>query len=261
MSYNPSGNGSRHAPPGAAPAAPGRGLAVERVYEALRERVIRGELLPGMHLVEAELTAEHGVSRVTVRDALRRLAADELVELIPHRGVRVRRLTPRDVEELYVAREAIECVAARLAANGPREILAELREIHDEARALTPGRDQVRLTRLTVRFHQTIARMSGNRMLHAILVRLNTQMIGYQLLSSVDAGCIAAAHRDHAAILAALARRDGARAEHAMRAHIAGTRDALTQAIAPGAVAQDPRAKATRTPRQTAGRKGRQRWE
>src|SRR5262245_36913428 len=118
--------GAGPAPSGTLATSP-RVLAVHRVYQALRDRIVGGEILPGMHLVEGDVTADFGVSRGTVREALRRLSADDLVELIPHRGARVRRLSRRDVEELYVVREAIECVAARLAAEGPAEELVALR--------------------------------------------------------------------------------------------------------------------------------------
>jgi DNA-binding GntR family transcriptional regulator len=210
-----------------------RVLAVQRVYQALRDRIVGGEILPGMHLVEGEVTAEYGVSRGTVREALRRLSADELVDVIPHRGARVRRLTQRDVEELYVVREAIECVAARLAAEGPRDHLAELREIYEEAERLTQDRDRIRLTQLGVRFHQTVARMSGNSMLHSMLARLNTQMIGYQFLWALDTVEVTTSQREHAEIIAALAHRDGQRAEATMRRHMASTRASLLRAMGP----------------------------
>jgi len=215
-----------------APVSP-RILAVHRVYQALRDRIMSGEILPGMHLVEGEVTTTYGVSRGTVREALRRLTADELVELIPHRGARVRRLTARDVEELYVVREAIECVGARLAAEGRAEHLAELRAIHEEANDLTRDPDRIRLTRIGVRFHQMVARMSGNAMLQATLARLNTQMVGYQFLWALDTMEVTTSQREHAGIIAALADRDGQRAEAAMRRHMASTRASLLRVIAP----------------------------
>lgn len=218
-------------------APPPRALTVERVYQALRDRIVGGEILPGMHLVEAELTAAHGVSRGTAREALRRLSADDLVELASHRGARVRRLTHRDVDELYVVREALETVAARLAATGPRELLAVLRGVYAEAERLTPGRDRVQLVRLNHRFHHTLAEMAGNRTLSTVLTRLNTPMIGHQFVSALDAIDIATSQRHHARILAALAARDAGRAEAAMRRHMEWSRQAVVRAIAPVAPA------------------------
>jgi DNA-binding GntR family transcriptional regulator len=216
-------------------APPPRALTAERVYQALRERILGGEILPGMHLVEAELTAEYRVSRGTVREGLRRLSFDDLVELIPHRGARVRRLTHRDVEELYVVREAVESVAARLAATGPREFLAVLRAIHAEAEGLTPGHDRIKLVRLNYRFHSTVAEMAGNRTLYTVIRRLNTPMIGYQFVSALDAIDIATSQRHHAQILAALAARDAERAEAAMHRHMEWSRQSVVRAIAPSA--------------------------
>lgn len=70
---------------------------IERIYGCLRDGIVSGEYLPGSRLVESELTRAYGVSRSTVREALRRLHADDLVEFVAHCGVRVRRLTLDDV--------------------------------------------------------------------------------------------------------------------------------------------------------------------
>lgn len=204
----------------------------EQVYAALRERILRMVYPPGFHLVEAELIADLGVSRSTVREALRRLLNDELVELVPHRGIRVRRLSPRDIEELYLVREPLESLAARLAAQQPDDATAELWAIHDEATAANQARDRLRYMRLNTRLHQALAEVTGNRTLIGVLKRLNTQMIGYQFLSAMDAVNMATSQRQHTEILAAIAARDGERAEAAMRRHVQSSREAILAAIA-----------------------------
>ena len=159
----------------------------ETVYEALKASILKGEFLPGSHLVEAELTEKYGVSRGTIREVLQRLLADELVERLAHRGVRVRRLAVDDVIELYTVREPVEGLAARLAASAPGAAREKLRAIHEEAVGAVAAGERFRFARLNSAFHKSIAEASGNRLLVAVLGRLNTQLIGYQFLSVENA--------------------------------------------------------------------------
>ena len=88
---------------------------VETVVAALRQEILEGERPGGQRLVEQELTARHGVSRHTLRAALRELAAEGLVRIEPNRGARVTRLTAQEIVQLYELRTALEVEAARLA--------------------------------------------------------------------------------------------------------------------------------------------------
>jgi len=202
----------------------------ETVYEAVKASVLKGEFLPGSHLVEAELTQRYGVSRGTIREALRRLLADELVEHLAHRGVRVRRLAVDDVIELYTVREPVEGLAARLAASAPGAAREKLRAIHEEAVGAVAAGEHFRFARLNSAFHRSIAEVSGNRLLVAVLGRLNTQLIGYQFLSVENALDTRNAHRDHGEVLAAIVAGDPDAAEVAMRAHLRRTRDSIIAA-------------------------------
>jgi len=226
----------------------------DHVVATVRERILGGELLPGAHLIEQELAAEFGVGRPTVREALRRLLADELVELLPHRGVRVRRLSPRDLAELYVVREPVECLAARLAAGAPTATIASLRRLHREAaRAIARG-DRLGYLRLNARFHHGIAEATGNRTLITLLERLNTQLIGYQFVAAVGPAELETSQRDHGELVAALAAGDPARAEALMRRHLRASRRAI---LAPVAAALEyhraalPRRRSNRAERRT----------
>ena len=109
---------------------PAHGATVDFIVERLREDILAGRLAPGSRLVESDLTARFAVSRGPVREALRRLSAEGLIEHRPHRGAVVRRLSERDIRELFQIRVEMEALAARLAAEPttPR------------ARALSPPR-------------------------------------------------------------------------------------------------------------------------
>ena len=100
----------------AAPVSPAHGATVAFIVERLREDIWAGRLEPGSRLVESDLTARFAVSRGPVREGLRRLSADGLIEHRPHRGAVVRRLTEREIRELFLIRIEMEALAARLAA-------------------------------------------------------------------------------------------------------------------------------------------------
>src|ERR1700723_3733451 len=101
----------------AAPEAPpAHGATVAHIVERLRDDILARRLPPGARLVESDLTTRFAVSRGPVREALRRLAAEGLIEHVPHRGALVRRLSPREIRELFQIRIELESLAARLAA-------------------------------------------------------------------------------------------------------------------------------------------------
>src|ERR671919_2754349 len=105
-------------------------------YEALREQVRRRQIVPGQMLSEARLAQQFGMSRTPAREAISRLVHEGLLQVLPKRGVMVRTLTAKDIEELYTVREHLETLAARLAA--PRitdDGLASLRRTIQQAQA------------------------------------------------------------------------------------------------------------------------------
>jgi len=199
----------------------------DHLVSTIRERILCGESLPGVHLVEQELAAEFGVGRPTVREALRRLLADDVGELLPHKGVRVRRLSPADLAELYVVREPVECLAARLAAAAPPRALQPLREIHREAAKAAAVSDRLAYMRLNARFHHGLAEATGNRTLVRLLQRLNTQLIGYQFHAAIGTSELTTSQREHEDLLAALGASDAGRAESIMRRHLRASRRAI----------------------------------
>jgi DNA-binding GntR family transcriptional regulator len=103
----------------------------QRVAESLRHDILEGRLKPGEWLRQERLAQEHGVSHMPVREALKQLAAEGLVEHVPYRGVRVVRFALEDVEDLYECRAFIEGLAARCAAEHITDAqLAELERLH-----------------------------------------------------------------------------------------------------------------------------------
>jgi len=90
-------------------------MTEETIAAALRKQILGGEIRPGTELIQADLASRFAVSRIPVRDALRRLAASGLVTITPNRGARVIRLTPGEVREIYDLRSLLECDCLRRA--------------------------------------------------------------------------------------------------------------------------------------------------
>ena len=106
--------------------------SADRVFEALQDAIVRGELPPGARVGETDLAERFGTSRGPLREALRRLESRRLVERTPHVGVRIAALDHGDLIELYYLREALEGMAARLAAchmNGGEFLVIDVKAV------------------------------------------------------------------------------------------------------------------------------------
>lgn len=149
----------------------------DQVYEAVRNRILDGELESGEFAREQELSDAMGVSRTPVREALGRLASEGFLERIPHRGFRVPDEALSPILEIYPIVSALELLAGRLAF--PRvgdEELAELRRINADLRAAMEEEDVDSAIELNNRFHDLIARRSGNQTLVEQLEELRVQI-------------------------------------------------------------------------------------
>ncbi|SMH28974.1 GntR family transcriptional regulator [Maritimibacter sp. HL-12] len=190
----------------------------QSAYERLIDEIRLGNFLPGARLRETDLAARLGISRTPVREAIRRLEADGLVEHQPRQGATLRRLGHAEVTELYEMRVVLESTAARLAARAASDLeLAELDEINDEMTAAT---DPVLIARANRQFHATLLNAAKNRFLRRAMTGLRRTALVLGRSTLLDPDRIAAAAAEHATLLAALHRRDEPAAEAAMRAHI-----------------------------------------
>lgn len=153
-------------PADAAAGEPGGGRLRDLVCDGLRERIVTGRLRPGDRLVERELAAEFGVSRVPVREAIRMLLGEGLLQTVSPRRIVVRELTRRDVENLFDMREALEVLAVRRAAEHRTDIeVRTLSRLLVASRTAAAAGDPERLARADAAFHARIVRMSRNELL------------------------------------------------------------------------------------------------
>jgi DNA-binding GntR family transcriptional regulator len=153
---------------------------VELAVSRLRREILGGKTEPGERLVEEQLTRRLGISRAPLREALRLLAQQGLVEHLPRRGVRVATLSDRDVRELYAVRDVLERHVVATALPVREADLAGMRAALDEMAEATRDGDRPRIAEAHRRFHLALVALGGNRQLvqvqESVLVKLQLYM-------------------------------------------------------------------------------------
>ncbi len=213
----------------------------QRAYDHLQRKLISGELRAGSVVSEQSLATEIGMSRTPVREAIRTLEQEGVLEPLPRFGTRVRTLERRDLEELYELREAVEPFAVAKAARIvlPENVLS-LRRVCGEIQVLAaelkkskqPSLDAAQMQRLLgadLGFHLMLLRVAGNQRMMKIVSdsRLLTAIFGTQRQAHT-VQVLEQTHKEHAAILEAVEQADSRAASRAMAAHIqASKRQAL----------------------------------
>jgi DNA-binding GntR family transcriptional regulator len=197
---------------------------VDRVHGILRARIVQGELACGTRLRQAALADELGISRTPLREALRLLAAEGLVELQPQRGATVADLSAHDMEAAWEARLAVEPGTARLAARRRGgDQLAAMRVAVTALRKAT-NRDPHAPFGANRDFHVALAHASGNAHLAAFVETIWVGRIGFTIYARqhVTRDLSRRYADEHAAIADAVEAGDEDRAERLVRQHIEG---------------------------------------
>jgi DNA-binding GntR family transcriptional regulator len=216
-----------------------------QVTSALRRAIVSGQLQPGEALSEAALARRYGVSRTPVREALKQLEREHLVQIVPRVGTYVQKASADDVLDALIVKEALEGIAARLAAARPGAAeVSELGRIASEMEtAAAAGGDLARIVEGNARFHDMILRLAASPALQFHLqLLLNQFRVPHQRLVSVTLSRPARLRQmlaEHRRVVTAIEVGDPAEAERAMRAHVSAGREELrealrTQAIHPG---------------------------
>lgn len=193
-------------------------------YAELQRRILTGVLPAGAVIPQARLAAEIGVSTTPLREAIRRLSAEGMVELEAHRDARVTPVSAAEARHLYQVRENLDPLAAALAAQ--TRTVADIAAVSDAFDRLSPIASASDLDALVRHreFHRAVYRASGNPVLIDILERLWDKADRYRVIglshrgdSPADRSRVTAEHR---AIMEAVADGDSARADAVMREHI-----------------------------------------
>jgi DNA-binding GntR family transcriptional regulator len=188
-------------------------LKSQTIYRALRERILSNEILSGTRLVLRQLANAYDTSDIPVREALRMLERDGLVEMVPYRGARVTTLTAREIEETYFIRGHLESIATGLAAE--RITDAELHTLDGlmmRMRAAVEAGDGPGFSDLNHEFHATIVGACGNEMLRELTMDIWQRHSGFQRVFRMVPERLAASQAEHEGIMDALRARDPKRA-------------------------------------------------
>jgi DNA-binding GntR family transcriptional regulator len=195
------------------------GSAVDTVYDVLRRGILDGELAPGHRLRSDVLANDLAVSRTPVREALRKLESEGLVVASRH-GLVVRQLSEQDLTEIFYMREALEGMAARLAAeNATRADIDELKNLFEDMETVAARGDIAALRELTGEFHMLVCRASHNARLIQTLQGLLDHARQAQSSTLYMAGRPADALKEHRGLLRAIEKRDPELAEALARQH------------------------------------------
>jgi DNA-binding GntR family transcriptional regulator len=192
-----------------------------KVYEHLKRAILSAEIKPGERLLEAQLAQSLGVSRIPLREAIRKLERDGLVVAVPRRGVYASSLSPRDIDDVYAVRAVLEGLAARLAAeHRTEEQLARLDAVVAEMKAQAKRGDSNGLFATGRSFHELVLEASGNAKLVPLMELMRSQIERIRQLRMQVSSRTHDVYREYAAIRDAIRRGDGATAEAEMRAHV-----------------------------------------
>lgn len=196
------------------------------IFERVREDILNGKYSNGDKIVEAKLAEELGVSRTPVREALKQLELDGLVESLPNRGVIVKGITDQDIVDIYTIRLATEAIAARWAVERMDDSeLEQLKEIYDLMEFYTFKEDIEKTFELNTKFHETMYRATKSRYLEHVLKDFQLFIKSTRNESLKSEGRIDRALEEHKRILDAFMRRDADSAVDALVNHIINSRN------------------------------------
>lgn len=219
-------------PPGIVPAPAGQTLHAD-LLDGIRALINQGDLRPGIRVPERELCERFGVSRTPLREALKVLAAESLVQLLPNRGARIATLDEVQLTHLFEVIAALEAEAGRLACVRITEAaLAEIQSLHYRMYAHFLREELPEYFDLNQSIHGAILRAAGN----PVLVTTHGSLAGRITRARYMANRLRpsrwkAAMDEHEGILAALCRRDGAVLGDLLTRHLQNKRDSILDAI------------------------------
>lgn len=204
----------------------------QEVVEKLRNAILSGMFQPGNRLVESQLCGSLGVSRPSLREALRSLQAERLIEIVPNRGPQIPVLSWRDAEEIYEVRELLEGeAAARCAAVITDTDIEELSNRLEDFRRACRQNDPAEQINTATEFYAIILQNCGNKIIEefegSLLARVNflrarSMSLPNRVKSSYD---------EMSAIFVAIKNRDPEKARKAARRHIVNARNSAKKAF------------------------------
>lgn len=202
------------------------------VVSRIRDMIIEGQLPSGVRIHEGQVGQQLGVSRTPLREALKVLAMEGLVDLVPSRGAMVRKLTTKDVQDMLTVLSSLEELAGHLACqNGTDAQIQAIRGLHDEMLRFYAKRDRLEYFKCNQQIHAAIIALSGNESLMLLHGMLQARMKRIRFLGNRTDEQWAAAVADHEEMIQALEAHDGSRLVSALIEHLTRTWDRIKTVI------------------------------
>lgn len=206
--------------------------SAEWVAERLRDMIVKGDLPPGARIVERRISADLNVSRTPVREALKLLRADGLIEISMHRGAQVTLYTEKEAEDLFDLISVIEGLAAeRLSERLTARILRRLESLHARMLEEYAARDASAYFDTNTEIHDTIVAESGNLILAESHRRVMVRARRGRFMAIVDADRWRQAVDEHEAVMAAFRTRDAEAAGAIWREHLRHTGETVADVL------------------------------
>jgi DNA-binding GntR family transcriptional regulator len=229
---------THHRPPTSATTSPVDYKPLQRLslYEVvtrrLRRMVLEGDLAPGSRISEKQLCAAFEVSRTPLREALKVLANEGLVELLPNRGARVTDVDVQEVMHLFEVMAALEGLSGNLLATRASDAdIAEIRLLHQRMMTHYRAHERNDYFQLNQRIHRRLTEVAGNSVLLELQSTLTTRITRARYAANMQLGRWQESAQEHAQILEAFERRDGVALSTLMSLHMRRTGDAVIRAL------------------------------
>lgn len=204
----------------------------EVIFETLRNAIITGELKPGERLMEVQLAEKMGVSRTPVREAIRKLELEGLVEMLPRKGAHVADLSIKDIMDVLEVRASLDGLATALAAERIKpEQVKELKHVQTQFLQYVEKQNLQGTIKKDVEFHDIIYRCSGNEKLIQIANNLREQVYRFRVIYLKDYISPKEIVKEHAEILEAVTERDMEKARRIAEEHIKNQEKAFLKAL------------------------------
>jgi DNA-binding GntR family transcriptional regulator len=204
----------------------------EQVAQRLRQMLVEGRIAPGAKLNERELTEVLQVSRTPLREAIKMLAAEGLVELVPNRGAIAVSLSENDIRDTFEVMAGLEAMSGELAAQRiTTEELAEIKAMQFEMMAAYTRRDLSGYYRLNSLIHEAINAAAKNPVLTATYNQVNARLQALRFRSNQDGVKWSRAVKEHEKMVDALAAHDGASMRELLLSHLYNKRDVVLEQL------------------------------
>lgn len=200
-----------------------RGSLHDEVTSRVRDMIVDGRLLAGAPIPELELAQQLGISRTPLREALKVLASEGLVELLPRRGAMVKVFTAKDAQDMLATIAVLEEHAGRQACRASDAEIAAILALHEQMRRHFERRERPEYFRLNQEIHNAIVRAAGNPTLAMVHGVLRTRMRRIRYIGNQSPENWSAAMAEHEAFIDALRDRDADRLGRLMRQHLENT--------------------------------------